>query len=126
MYREQLFAPVRLVALFERTFVLADAHAIRHAQLGHALTVVTVHNFSATPFLDSLHLLVTEPCRCCGGGGVVVRSHQVLKDVDVSPRLVFREVSPHARLQRSVETFHDACLRLRVVCGEMMDAVTLQ
>ena len=50
--------------------------------------------------------------------GVVIRSHQVLKDVDVTPRLVFREVSPHARLQRSVESFHDARLRLRVVCGD--------
>ena len=28
VYREQLFAPVRLVALFERAFVLADTHAI--------------------------------------------------------------------------------------------------
>ena len=28
VYREHLFAPVRLVALFERAFVLADAHAI--------------------------------------------------------------------------------------------------
>ena len=58
--------------------------------------------------------------------GVVVRSHQVLKDVDVTPRLVFREVSRHARLQRSVKSFHDARLRLRVVCGEVLDAVTLQ
>ena len=60
------------------------------------------------------------------GGGVVIRSHQVRKDVDVPPRLVLREVSPHARLQRSVESFHDACLRLRVVRGEVMDVVTLQ
>ena len=66
-----------------------------------------------------------EPCRCCSKGAVV-RLHQVLKDVDVSPRLVFREVSPHARLQRSVESFHDARLRFRVVYGEAMDAVLLQ
>ena len=59
-------------------------------------------------------------------GGVVVRLHQVLKDVDVSPLLVFREVSPHARLQRSIESFEDARLRLRVVIGEVMDAVLLQ
>ena len=48
-----------------------------------------------------------------GGGGFVVRLHQVLQDVDVSTRLVFREVSPHARLQRTIESFDDA--RLRVV-----------
>ena len=59
-------------------------------------------------------------------GGVVVRLNQVLKDVDISPRLVFREVSPHARLQRSVESFHDVRLRLRVLSGEVMDAVLLQ
>ena len=58
--------------------------------------------------------------------GVVVRLHKVLKDVDVSPRLVFREVSPHARLQRSIEYFDDARLRFRVVNGEVMDAVLLQ
>ena len=39
---------------------------------------------------------------------------------------MFREVSPHARLQRSVESFHDARPRLRVVGGEVMDAVLLQ
>ena len=59
-------------------------------------------------------------------GGVVVRLHQILKDVDVSPRLVFREVSPHAHLQRSIEYFDDARLRLRVVGGEVMDAVYFQ
>ena len=59
-------------------------------------------------------------------GVVVVRLHQVLKDVDVSPLLMFCEVSPHARLLRSVESFHDARLRLRVVRGEVMDAVFLQ
>ena len=59
-------------------------------------------------------------------GGVVVRLHQVLQDVNVSPRLVFREVSPHARLQRTIESFDDARLRLRVVSGEVMDAVLLQ
>ena len=59
-------------------------------------------------------------------GDVVVRLHKVLKDVDVSPRLVFREVSPHARLQRTIECFDDARLRLRVVSGEVMDAVLLQ
>ena len=53
------------------------------------------------------------------GGGV-------LKDVDVSPSLVFREVSSHARLQRSVESFQDARLRLRVLSGEVVDAVLLQ
>ena len=58
--------------------------------------------------------------------GVVVRLHQVLKDVDVSPRLVFREVSPHARLQRSIESFHDARPRLRIMSGEVMNAVLLQ
>ena len=42
VYREHLFAPIRRVAFFELTFVLADAHPIRHAQLGHALTVVSV------------------------------------------------------------------------------------
>ena len=68
---------------------------------------------------------MTEPCRCCGGG-VVVRLHTVLKGVDISPRLVFREVTPHARLQRSIESFDDSRLRLRVVSGEVMDAVLLQ
>ena len=68
---------------------------------------------------------MTESCRCCDGG-VVVRLHKVLKDVDVSPRLLFREVSPHARLQRSIESFHDTRLRLHVVSGEVMDAVLLQ
>ena len=58
--------------------------------------------------------------------GVVVRLHQVMKDVDVSPRLVFRELSPNARLQRSVESFHDARLPLRDVSGKVMDAVLLQ
>ena len=53
--------------------------------------------------------------------GVVVRSHQILKDVDVTPRLNFREVAPHASLQRPVESFHDARLRLHVVRGEVMD-----
>ena len=42
VYREHLFASIRRVAFFELTFVPADAHAIRHAQLGHALTVVSV------------------------------------------------------------------------------------
>ena len=59
-------------------------------------------------------------------GGFVVRMHQVLHDVDVSPRLVFREVSPHACLRRTIESFDDARLRLRVVSGEMVDAVLLQ
>ena len=56
----------------------------------------------------------------------VGRLHQVLQDVDVSPRLVFREVSPHARLQRTIESFNDARLRLRVASGEVMDAILLQ
>ena len=59
-------------------------------------------------------------------GGVVVRLHNILKDVDVSPRLVFREVSPHARLRRSIESFDDARLRIRVVGGEVAGAVLLQ
>ena len=80
---------------------------------------------AATPVLDSGTSPVTEPYRYCGRG-VVVRLHQVLKDVDVSPRKVFREVSPHSRRQRSVESFHDARLRLGVVRGEVMDAVLLQ
>ena len=58
--------------------------------------------------------------------GVVVRLHKVPKDIDVSPRLVFHEVSPHARLQCSIESFDDARLRLRVVTGEVMDAVLIQ
>ena len=124
MYREHLFAPIRRIAFFELTFVLADAHAIRHAQLGHALTVVTVQT------LPHLFLILVTYLRRSHADtavvGVVVRLHQVLKDVDVSPRLVFREVSPHARLQRSVESFHDARLRLRVVRGEVMDVVLLQ
>ena len=59
-------------------------------------------------------------------GCVVVRLHQVLQDVDVSPRLVFREVLPHARLQRTIESFDDGRLRLRIVSGEVVDAVLLQ
>ena len=58
--------------------------------------------------------------------GVVVRVHTVLKDVDESSRLVFREVSPLTRLLRSVESFDDARFRLRVVSGEVVDAVLLQ
>ena len=50
---------------------------------------------------------------------------EVLLDVDASPRLVFRQVSPHARLQRSIESFDDARLRLLVVNGDVMDAVLL-
>ena len=42
VYREHLVALIRSIAFFELTFVVADAHAIRHAQLGHALTVVSV------------------------------------------------------------------------------------
>ena len=38
----------------------------------------------------------------------------------------FGTVSPHARLQRSIESFDDARLRLLVVSGEMMDGVLLQ
>ena len=119
MYGEHLFATVRLVALFERAFVLADAHAIRHVQLGHALTVVSVQT------LPHLFLILCIDLRRSHAdaavAGVVVRSHQVRKDFDVTPRLKFREVVPHARVQRSVESFHDARLRLRVVRGEVMD-----
>ena len=39
---------------------------------------------------------------------------------------MFREVSPHARLQRTVESFDDARLRLGVVSGKVMDAVFFQ
>ena len=120
MHGEHLFAPVRLVALFERAFVLADAHAIRHVQLGNALTDVSVQT------LPHLFLILCSDLRRsyaeAAVAGVVVRSHQVLKDVDVTPRLNFREVVPHASLQRFVESFHDARLRLRVVRGEVMDA----
>ena len=56
VYREQLFAPVRLVALFERAFVLADTHAIRHAQLGHALTIVTVQTLPHLFLVLCIHL----------------------------------------------------------------------
>ena len=41
-------------------------------------------------------------------------------------RLVFCEVSPHTRLQHTIEYFDDARLRLRVVSGAVMDAVLLQ
>ena len=40
--REYLFAPIRHVAFFEQSLEFTDAHAIRHTELGHALTVVTV------------------------------------------------------------------------------------
>ena len=124
VYGEHLFAPVRLVTLFERAFVLADAHAIRHVQLGHTLTVVSVQTLPHR-FL----ILCIDPRRSHTDAAVVdvvVRSHQVRKDVDVTPRLKFREVAPHARLQRSVESFHDARLRLRVVRGEVTDAAFLK
>ena len=64
VYREHLFAPIHRVAFFELAFVLTDAHAIRHAQLGHTLTVVTVHT---VPHLF-LILWTYLPCRYCGGG----------------------------------------------------------
>ena len=120
VYGEHLFAPVRFVPLFERAFVLADAYAIRHVQLGHALTVVSVQT------LPHLFLILCIDLRRshtdAAVTGVVVRSHQVRKDVDVTLRLNFREVVPHASLQRFVESFHDARLRLHVVRGEVMDA----
>ena len=100
VYGEHLFAPVRLVALFERAFVHADAHAIRHVQLGYALTVVSVQTL---PHL--FLILCIDPRRSHTDAvvaGVVVRSHQVWKDVDVTPRLKFREVAPHAHLQRTI------------------------
>ena len=103
MYGEHLFAPVRLVALFERAFVLADAHAIRHVQLGHAHTVVSVQTLPHL-FL-SLCIDLRRSHTDAAVTGVVVRSHQVRKDVDIKPRLKFREVVPHARLQRSFESF---------------------
>ena len=53
--------------------------------------------------------------------GVVVRVHKVLKDVDESPRLVFREVSPHTRLQRSIEVV-DAVLLQQSLNGERTDS----
>ena len=124
VYGEHLFAPVRLVTLYERAVVLADAHAIRHVQLGYAITVVSVQT------LPHLFLILCIDLRRSHTDaavvGVVVRSHQIRKDVDVTPRLKFREVVPHARLQRSVESFHDARLRLRVVRGEVMDAAFLK
>ena len=123
MYGEHLLAPFRLVALFERAFVPAAAHAIRHVQLGHALTVVSVQTL---PHLFLIHCIDLRRSHTDAAvAGVVVRSHQVWKDVNVTPRLKFREVAPHACLQRSVESFHDARLRLRVVCGEVMDAAFL-
>ena len=124
MYGEHLFAPVRLVALFERAFVLADAHAIRHVQLGHALTVVSVQTLPHIFLIPCIDLRRSHTDAAVTG--VVVRSHQVRKDVDVTPRLNFREVAPHATIQRFVEPFHDARLRLRVVCGEVMDALFRQ
>ena len=42
VYGEHLFTPIRHVAFFEQSLELTDAHAIRHTELGHALTVVTV------------------------------------------------------------------------------------
>ena len=42
VYRGYLFALIRRVAFFEQSLELTDAHAIRHTELGHALTVVTV------------------------------------------------------------------------------------
>ena len=120
MHGEHLFAPVRLVALFERAFVLADAHAIRHVQLGHTVTVVTVQTLPHLFLIPCSHLRRSHTEAAVTG--VVVRSHQILKDVNVTPRLNFREVALHVILQRLVETFHDARLRLRVVRGEVMDA----
>ena len=121
VYHEDFFAPIRHVAFFEQSLELTDAHAIRHTEFGHAL-IVCDRIGAATPLLGSSHSPMTEPCRCYSGS-IVVRLHKVLKDVYVSPRLVFREVSPHVRLQRKVESFDDARLRLRIVSGEVMDAV---
>ena len=44
-----------------------------------------------------------------------------MKDVDVSPSLMIRQVSPHARIQRSTEPFDDTSLGLLVVHGETTD-----
>ena len=87
VYREHFFAPILHVALFELTFVLADAHAIRHTQLGHALT--------ATPFPDSLHLPVTEPCAVRSTSVPTVSEHlqeRVLVDGVVTFTLPFGAV----------------------------------
>ena len=91
--------------------VAPTSHERKRRLTAHADLLRTAHVATLLP--DSSHSPVTEPCRCCRGG-VVVRLHKVLMDVDVSLRLVFREVSPHACLQRSIESFNDARLRLRV------------
>ena len=116
VYREYLFAPIRHVAFFEQSLKLTDAHAIQHSELGHALIILTLQ---VLPHL----FLILRTHLCCGGGGVVVRPHNVPLHRHV---WCFVTVSPHACLQRSVESFDDARLRLLVVSGEVMDAVLLQ
>ena len=56
MYGEHLFAPIRHVAFFEQSLELTDAHAIRHTELGHALTVVTVQTLSNLFLILCIHL----------------------------------------------------------------------
>ena len=56
VYGEHLFAPIRHVAFFEQSLELSDAHTIRHTELGHALTVVTVHT------LPHLFLILAFTC----------------------------------------------------------------
>ena len=55
--------------------------------------------------------------------GVFVRSHKGLQDVDVSNRLVFREITPHTCLQGPIEPLHNARLRFFVVRRKVMHTV---
>ena len=56
VYREDLFAPIRHVAFFEQSLELTDAHAIRHTELGHALTVVSVQTLPHRFLILCTHL----------------------------------------------------------------------
>lgn len=124
MDAEHLFAPIGLVTFFELSLSLTDAHAIVLPEFGHAFAVVTIQALPHFILIDGIHLRRSHSYDTVVG--VVVRSHKVLQCVDVARRLMFHHVSPHVRLQRSIEPFDDARLGLLVVSGKVMDAVLLQ
>ena len=76
---------------------------------------------AATPPLDSPRSHVKGPCLCFDD-----RCRCTTEQNPVARRLIFRKVSPHTRLQRSVEPFDDTRLGLLVMNGEMRDTVLLQ
>ena len=74
VYSEYLFAPLHQVAFFEQFLELTDAHAIRHTELGNALTVVTV---TALPHL--FLIFCTHLCRSYADAAVGVLLYDCTK-----------------------------------------------